>query len=281
MLWYFGLFWPRKTRLPATRAKKTSCLQVLRIKQEKREMMWCVMSECTNEGRATPIYTIHWGWGDTSIGLHEPTFDWGRPWPFVHKKNKFIIPFLLIRMRWSLYQNCTSPKEESNAIIISIIWVVLRWNLALVANFNKIQHKNHLSHMQQCFSTDEQTFSAKVHIDDCCHELAHAFVFHWLYRDPSNLDPEVKASLMLDLIGQVRTFPFMKATFIPSYFKVDIDIRFFFRLGTYKTSWRGIVLHSSKWKETEPNHFIGYVELSPSMICIFVSLSTKFERTSL
>ena len=37
------------------------------------------------------------------------------------RENKFKIPFLLVRMRSSLYQNWTSLKEESNAIIISII----------------------------------------------------------------------------------------------------------------------------------------------------------------
>ena len=84
----------------------------------------------------TPIYTLFWGWGDTSIGLTSLHLTKADLDNLCMRKNRFKIPFVLVIMRWSLYQNWTSRKEESNATIISIIWAVLRWNLALVANFN-------------------------------------------------------------------------------------------------------------------------------------------------
>ena len=49
--------------------------------------------------------------------------------------HKFKNTLLLDQIRWYLYQFWSSRKEEFNAII-SIKWVVPRWNLALVANFN-------------------------------------------------------------------------------------------------------------------------------------------------
>lgn len=59
--------------------------QVVWTNQEKREKN-DVMSDIQMRREVTPIYTIRWGWGDTSIGLLEPTFDWGRPWQFVHER---------------------------------------------------------------------------------------------------------------------------------------------------------------------------------------------------
>lgn len=70
------------------------------------------------------------------LGLLSPHFTEADLDNLCMRENKFKIPLLLVRIRWYLYQNWTSWKEESNAIIISIIWAILRWNLALVANFN-------------------------------------------------------------------------------------------------------------------------------------------------
>jgi len=97
------------------------CLQVVRnykpIKRGEKEM--CdVMSDVQMRREVTPIYTNRWGCRDTSLGLYltKANFD-----NLCMRENKFKIPLLFVRMRWSLYQNSTSRKEESNAIIISII----------------------------------------------------------------------------------------------------------------------------------------------------------------
>ena len=104
------------------------------IKRGERDTWWDEW--CPNEREVTSIYTLCWGRGDTSIGLMSLHLIEADLDNLCMRRNKFKIPFLLVRMRWSLYQNWTSRKEESNAIIISIIRAVLRWNLALVANFN-------------------------------------------------------------------------------------------------------------------------------------------------
>lgn len=49
--------------------------------------------------------------------------------------------------------------------------------------------------------------------------------------------------------------------------------KIFFKLGTYKTSWRVKILLESKWRETKPYPFMGYVELSLRMIHICLPLN--------
>jgi len=105
--------------------------------REKREMKWCD-EWCPNEERGH-YYLYNSLRGEEThplsfLSLHFTETDLDN---LCMREKKFKIPLLLVRMRWILYQNWTSRKEESNAIIISILWVVLRWNLALVANFNK------------------------------------------------------------------------------------------------------------------------------------------------
>lgn len=41
--------------------------------QSDEERERCVSDEWPNEENDSSIYTQHWGWRDTSVGLHEPT----------------------------------------------------------------------------------------------------------------------------------------------------------------------------------------------------------------
>lgn len=129
----FSQFCPRKNRPPATRAKKRKVVPKLYEPIKRGEgNVWCdewYPSEVRGHSYLYNSLRVR-----RHIHLTEADLD-----NLCMRDNKSKILLLLVRRRWSLYQNWTSRKEESNAIIISIIWVVLRWNLALVANFNKLR----------------------------------------------------------------------------------------------------------------------------------------------
>jgi len=73
--------------------------------------------------RERSLLFIHFDEGEEThpldfMGLHLTEADFDN---LCMRENKFKFSFLLVRMRSSLYQNCTSRKEEFNAIIIFII----------------------------------------------------------------------------------------------------------------------------------------------------------------
>ena len=71
----------------------------------------------------------------------------------------------------------------------------------------------------------------------------------------STLNPRVNASLKF--LFHPRTFPSMNATLNPLSSIAEIDTRFFFRSGTYSTSWRWMLLCWFNWRVTFPTVFTG------------------------
>jgi len=120
----------------ATRGREREVAQVVRTNQEKREKN-DVCEWCPKWGERSLLF-IQFVEGEEThplgfLSLHLLEADLDN---LCMRENKFKISLLLVWMRWSLYQNWTSQKEGSNAIIISIIWVFTRWNLFLVSNSN-------------------------------------------------------------------------------------------------------------------------------------------------
>lgn len=94
-------------------------------------MRWCQM-----RFEVSPIYTSRWGSSDMSIGLHDPTWWYGRPWQFSHlrawpQQHNFSYPNLMIfRSILVLSKRGTQCNNHFHQTSC------LKWNLALLANFN-------------------------------------------------------------------------------------------------------------------------------------------------
>ena len=96
----------------------------------------CVLMRCQNEVSSIFIYTSQHGSKDMFLGLHEPTWWWGRPWQIAHV--------------WTSLQKHISPRAISvnlrSILVLSKRGIQCnnhlhqmscrKWNLALVSNFN-------------------------------------------------------------------------------------------------------------------------------------------------
>ena len=92
------------------------------INEEREREVWRWV--CPNEAKSPSIYMQRWGWIHVTVGFLSLHKFVGRPWQFVHNQNKFITSFVHVRIRWSLDQYYTSPREESNKNISCLICVV-------------------------------------------------------------------------------------------------------------------------------------------------------------